>query len=229
MADRRFDVVFLDFYGTVCSGDRAAVEATCRGVVEAHRLEITAAELALRWGERFFDVLEHANHDSFRTLRDCEESSLKDVIEPLAGPIDPRPFSDELDRYWRGAPAWEDAIVFLEKAPCDVCCVSNADREPLCEAISRLGLCFTSIVTSEDARCYKPDPAIFGHAMKAAGVDAGRVIHVGDSLHSDVGGAARAGIMSGWICREERIHDIGDGTPDWIFRDLTELLPLVGL
>jgi FMN phosphatase YigB (HAD superfamily) len=54
------------------------------------------------------------------------------------------------------------------------------------------------------------------------------VIHVGDSLHSDVGGALAAGIRSGWVNRSHRIHDIGTHEPDYEFEDLTGLAALVG-
>ena len=40
------------------------------------------------------------------------------------------------------------------------------------------------------------------------GWDPRRVIHVGDSLHSDVGGAKTIGLLTGWLCREDRILDV---------------------
>jgi len=37
-------------------------------------------------------------------------------------------------------------------------------------AIARHQLRFDDVVSSEAVRCYKPDPAIFHHAMRALGV-----------------------------------------------------------
>ena len=49
-------------------------------------------------------------------------------------------------------------------------------------------------------------------------------MHVGDSLHSDIGGAKPLGLRTGWLCRDDRIHDVGEETPDEVFRSLTDLV-----
>jgi FMN phosphatase YigB (HAD superfamily) len=53
-----------------------------------------------------------------------------------------------------------------------------------------------------------------------------RVIHVGDSLHSDVGGARKLGIRTAWVNRAERITDIGTDVPDMTWTDLNPLTQL---
>ena len=45
----------------------------------------------------------------------------------------------------------------------------------------------------------KPDAAIYRMALDALGVPAGRVLAIGDSLHTDIAGAAGAGIDSLWV------------------------------
>ena len=86
---------------------------------------------------------------------------------------------------------------------------------------------FDAVVTSERARCYKPDPGIFRYALEALRVDPGRALHIGDSVHSDVGGAAGVGIATAWLCRNERIHDIGDCEADYTASSLTEVLTVL--
>ena len=85
-----------------------------------------------------------------------------------------------------------------------------------------------TLITSEQARVYKPVPKIFDVALQRTGWRRDRVIHVGDSLHSDIGGARAAGIRSGWVNRTHRIHDIGTDEPDYEFADLNDLAALVG-
>jgi 2-haloalkanoic acid dehalogenase type II len=53
----------------------------------------------------------------------------------------------------------------------------------------------------------KPDPRIFQIALKAASCSADQLLHVGDSLESDVEGAANAGIRSAWLNRNGDPHD----------------------
>lgn len=45
----------------------------------------------------------------------------------------------------------------------------------------------------------KPDPAIFGWLAERLGVEASRIVHVGDSLGADVQGALRAGWRAVWF------------------------------
>jgi len=63
--------------------------------------------------------------------------------------------------------------------------------------------------------------------LARAGVAADRVMHVGDSLHSDVAGAQALGLTACWICYEDRILDIGDAVPCHKIRSIMQLQPIV--
>lgn len=229
------DGILIDFYGTIAAGDRSAVLRTCRTVVETCRLKITPDAFAIRWGQRYFATVLASNQDvrtvpdcRFRTLHECEIVSLRETLEALA-PQDARADGQrgvvgvcadlsglvaELESYWADPPLHPDAVEFLRRVDRPICCVSNADTKPLMSAIKKHGLRFDAIVSSEAVRCYKPDAPIFEHALDRLGISADRAIHIGDSLHSDIAGAKSAGITAVWICRDDRIHDIGDTTPD---------------
>ncbi len=208
-----------------------AVLRTCRTVVESCRLDITPEAFAVRWGERYFATVLASNHDAqakpacrFRTLHECEIVSLRETLQALAPQAARADFVGtcpdlsglvaELESYWADPPLHPDAVEFLRRVDRPVCCVSNADTEPLMAAIEKNGLRFDAVINSEAVRCYKPATYIFEQALDRLGVTADRAIHIGDSLHSDIAGAKRAGIKAVWICREDRIHDIGDETPD---------------
>ena len=53
------------------------------------------------------------------------------------------------------------------------------------------------VVFSQDHGIEKPDPRLFEIAMERAGLTKHELLHVGDSLASDVGGARRAGVRFG--------------------------------
>lgn len=218
------DGVFLDMYGTLTAGDRQAVEATCEHLVRDFRLAISAHELSITWGERFFHALDFCNGDAFLTLFDVERRTLRETMAALGVTMDPTPYAEMLRRYWSDPPLQPEAIAFLQTCSLPVCLVSNADRADIDAVIERHALKLERVVTSEDARSYKPDRAIFDQALAQTGWRRERVIHVGDSLHSDVGGAMVAGLRSGWVNRAHRIHDIGTHTPDHEFGDLLEFL-----
>jgi putative hydrolase of the HAD superfamily len=67
------------------------------------------------------------------------------------------------------------------------------------------------VVDSHHVGVEKPDPAIFGLALEALGVDAERCLYVGDSVHFDVNGALAAGLHPVHVtvfagCAGEHLH-----------------------
>jgi 2-haloacid dehalogenase/putative hydrolase of the HAD superfamily len=160
-------------------------------------------------------------------LNECEIESLRTTLARFGCTADPEPLVAPLEEYWLNPEIYEDAIAFLESVRLPVCCVSNADTEPLRAAMDRHGLVFDAVITSEDARAYKPDAEIFRQALSALDVSPEATIHVGDSLHSDIGGASMLGISTAWIRRDSRIHDIGNSHPDWTFATLTEMSGII--
>lgn len=54
----------------------------------------------------------------------------------------------------------------------------------------------------------KPDPRIYREALAAAGVEAGELVHVGDSPHADVSGARGAGVTPILIDRRDRHPEV---------------------
>ena len=70
-------------------------------------------------------------------------------------------------------------------------------RDNICEHYPE----YTRVFTSEDARSYKPRAELFELALKASGLRSDEVIHIGDSVSSDVKGAAALGIKALWLNR----------------------------
>lgn len=221
------DGVFLDFYGTVVGGDRRAVEGVCQTVIDDHGLDIDAAALAVEWGRYYFAAIEAVNGGPFMLLSDIERDTLVETLQPLIGrAVDVEPYIDRLNRYLVEPPLFEEARRVFQAMRLPVCIVSNADERELRAAVAHHGLRFHEIVTSESARSYKPQLRIFEAALQQTGWSADRVIHVGDSLHSDIEGAHNAGIRAAWVSRADRISDIGADTPDFTWSDLTPLITL---
>jgi 2-haloalkanoic acid dehalogenase type II len=218
------DGIFLDMYGTITSGDRQAVESVCGRIIAEHQVSITAHELSITWGGRFFAALDDCSGDRFITLAELERKTLVETMSGLGVAVDPEPYVQDLMAYWRNPPLHEDARAFFEQIRYPVCLVSNADHQDAVLALESHGIKLQFIITSEHARSYKPDREIFEKALQMTGWRRDRVMHVGDSLHSDVGGARVAGIRAGWVNRAHRIHDIGTHEPDHEFEDLMGLM-----
>ena len=85
-----------------------------------------------------------------------------------------------------------------------------------------------AVIVSGEVGVSKPDPGIFEIAGRAAGVPLAAAWHVGDSLASDVAGAANARLGAGvWLNRSGATRPDGAPRPDYeigSLRDLSGLL-----
>jgi putative hydrolase of the HAD superfamily len=90
------------------------------------------------------------------------------------------------------------ALAFLA-ARFPVVALSNGNAD-----ISRIGLgqYFHASISAQQFGVAKPDPRIFHAAAQAAGVDASRVLHIGDDALMDVLGALDCGMQTVWVNRE---------------------------
>jgi 2-haloalkanoic acid dehalogenase type II len=105
------------------------------------------------------------------------------------------------------APPYPDARGTLERldtAGYRLGMLSNADEDFLQSALSKGRLRFSAIQSSESLRAYKPHRAVFLAICDRLGCHPDEVIYVGDSPHSDVNGAKRAGLATAWVRRGER-------------------------
>jgi HAD superfamily hydrolase (TIGR01509 family) len=85
---------------------------------------------------------------------------------------------------------------------------------------------FSFVVFSQDVGVEKPDVEIFLAACKQAGCAPCELMHIGDSLETDVAGANGAGALSVWLNRDAKRND-SDIVPDHEIRSLTELADIV--
>ena len=89
---------------------------------------------------------------------------------------------------------------------------------------------FNPLVLSSQYGRRKPDPAIFHHAARLAGVPASRCLYVGDRIARDILGARRAGFGLTVQIRHHFNHGEADtgAAPDAIIQHMDELLEILG-
>ena len=86
---------------------------------------------------------------------------------------------------------------------------------------------FDHHVYALDLRLYKPDPAIFDHAMSLTGAAPEECLLIGDNRVCDVVGARRAGWTGVWLNRDGHSWEIEAEPPEHIVTCLTELPALL--
>jgi FMN phosphatase YigB (HAD superfamily) len=85
--------------------------------------------------------------------------------------------------------------------------VTDGDIQFVPRVLDRLGIrrFFDCVVTSEDAKAYKPNPRIYHAALKAMGAEPSRSLFVSDSA-LDLEGAAAVGMGTVHIARRFLPH-----------------------
>ena len=158
--------------------------------------------------------------DSFEKQRALEKRSLEHTLERFHSTADAEELSRLMFAHWTRPPIFAESKRFFETSPLPVYIVSNIDTADIREAIAFHGLSPAGVFTSEAARAYQPRPELFALALRETGLRADEALHIGDSVGSDVRGAAALGIRALWIDR------LGREAPAGVERitDLTEAL-----
>ena len=140
----------------------------------------------------------------------------------------------EAARHWAYPPSalQDDVLPCLERLRTDGYRLGIIANQPsqVRTALERDGLVsfFEVWGVSEDLGLQKPDPELFLHALRTAGVEPSRAVMVGDRLDYDVRPARQAGMRTVWVLRGEAPDDPTHEQLDEAgvsIRDLTELPP----
>ena len=187
--------VFIDFYGTVVHEDGEVIKQVSQEIYSTGKVT-DKSEIGTYWWNEFQKAFNSAYEDSFETQRKLEYESLKKTIEYFNSTANAKELSDLMFAHWIKPPIFEESKQFFEMCPVPIYVVSNIDRDDVLKP--------NGIFTSEDAKSYKPRKELFQFALNSTGLSAEQVVHIGDSLSSDIKGASAVGINAIWINRSKR-------------------------
>ncbi|MCG9134133.1 HAD-IA family hydrolase [Candidatus Poribacteria bacterium] len=224
--------VFFDFYKTLSVHGEQSFEASLQKIVERYRVEINweRYEAAVRNLFTATSASSPADHSLLEWLttvitQECEfltELGVQAHVEQIAWELlqSGHPLFGVTN-----AILYDDVVPTLEHlrdADFKLAIVSNWDT-PLDPLTERLGIAdyFDTITASHDmrVRSEKPDSHIFNYTLKAIGVSAEEVVHVGDTYEADIVGAQSVGIRPILLDRD----CTQTGRWDETIQDLSEL------
>ena len=191
---------FLDFYGTIVHEDGEVIKKITDIICKTGRVE-DSSEVDAFWWKDFQTMFTNSFGETFETQRVLEEKSLVHTLERFGSDADAKELSNMMFAHWIKPPIFEDSKEFFEKSPLPIYIVSNIDTLDILQAIAYHDLHPAGVFTSEDAKSYKPRTELFELALKSAGLSPDEVLHIGDSVSSDVQGASNAGIRALWLNR----------------------------
>lgn len=203
----------LDFYGTAVHEDDEAVELICNEIYNTCVSNEDITDISQYWWNEFSALFSHSYGDGFDSKRSLMLQSIEKTVEYFNSTANPTMLAKNMFKLWQRPAIFTDTKKFFEQSPVPICIVSNADIKDIDCAISYHKLEPDLIITSEDARCYKPRSDIFKLALSQLQLDPTEVLHIGDTISSDVVGAFQAGIDVVWLNRKSKpISDLLDPT-----------------
>lgn len=228
----RFAAVLLDMNGTIMfGGDRFGPDQDYAATYRTLGGSQLAAEVVQATITACYETLEQIYNDPARcdslpqvldTLRtlppahrldDRELKLLEGVIAQHERGQVPDPYAVSLRNLARSHPLGLVANILSRK-------------ELWLQEFQRAGVLdlFAVTVFSSDGSSMKPSRKLFDHAVTALPVPRSEMVFVGDSLRCDIAGAAGAGLATVWIDRVGSGLRAGDPQPDFVVRDLLELI-----
>lgn len=199
---------FLDFYGTVVHEDGEVVKKISQLIYETGKAE-SPSEVDSFWWKDFQNLFNNSYGNTFETQRALEKKSIKHTLEKFASNENIDKLSNYMFEHWVKPPIFEESKKFFEISPLPIYIVSNIDANDVLRAIEFHQLSPSGIFTSEDAKAYKPRKELFELALNTTGLHADEVIHIGDSLSSDIKGASSVGIKAIWLNRFNKENSCG--------------------
>ena len=200
MQNGEIKALFVDFYGTIVHEDGEVIKKIT-DIIQKTGVVEDKSEIDSFWWKDFQTMFQNSYGDTFETQRALEEKSLEHTLTKFQSTANAKELSNLMFEHWVKPPIFEDSKEFFEKSPVPIYIVSNIDTDDINRAIEYHNLKPAGVFTSEDARAYKPRSELFELALKKTGLVPEEVIHIGDSISSDVKGASALGINTLWLNR----------------------------
>ena len=195
--------IFIDYTGTMVREDGPYAKKLVEYFLSHSDFDDPVVATRFVW-RMVKDYEEKSYLDSFIT----EDMITDRIIQYCAGHYGLSGDFEELRHIWQQswvhAPLYDDVKPFFEKSPYPIYVITNDGRGYIEESMRLNGLSPAGIISAEDVRAYKPHKEIFDEAMRVSGLSPHELIHIGDSIESDVKGAIRAGIKPILIDRTGR-------------------------
>ena len=135
---------------------------------------------------------------------------------------------------YRELPAFddvEDALTKLHARDCRAFAFSNGSAEAVETLLSNAGIrkYFAGVVSCDDVRSFKPNPAVYAHFLREAGATGGESWLISGNPF-DVIGAISAGMKGAWVRRsEDALFDPWGIEPTVTVASLGELADRIGV
>ena len=218
----RFQWLSFDCYGTLVDWETGISTAVAEALA-SHGISKSTAEILQLFADAEPRVQSSPDYLEYRRV-------LREVMSLIGGGLGLQFTDSELGcladtlPHWPVFPDAADALNAMQSRY-RLAIISNVDDDLFARTADAIGINFDAVVTSQQARSYKPNLRNFDLARERMTVEKTEWLHIAESRHHDIGPANRLGIASVWVSRADR----GGGTrhtdavPDLTVPDLATL------
>ena len=213
----RYDIITFDCYGTLIDWESGIAGAFLRAAAN-HGVTIRRDAILREYAK----TERRAESEGYRSYRKILQETAHSVAHALGWPLareDAGFLADSLPS-WQPFPDTNPALKRLAAAGCRLGILSNIDDDLIAETRKHFRVDFELVVTAQQVRSYKPNPAHFVTAREHIGN--ARWLHAAESNFHDIVPANALGIHTAWINRR-RQQPLPGGRPTFACDDLTHL------
>jgi 2-haloacid dehalogenase len=216
--------VTFDVYGTLIDWES--------GIYAAFEKEASRDGFTLDRDEvinHFHEVSREVEGGSYELYAEVLRRTAVEIAKRIGWPLEPSRSGFLPD----SVPAWKpfketnpQLKKFLSKYRTGL--ISNIDDKLLGQTRRHIPADFDLVVTAQQVRSYKPDPAHFNEFARRVGSKKGWV-HVASSLHHDIEPVSKLKVPTVWVNRRKEPLEPGQKKPTAEVKTLLEAAKLLGL
>jgi 2-haloacid dehalogenase/putative hydrolase of the HAD superfamily len=221
---KQISFVTFDVYGLLIDSDTGVYEAFAK---EAERDGFTIERDELV--QLFQETQKQIQAGSYELYAEVLRRTAVQIAKQLGWPLEPSRSGFLPDSVQRWPPFKETNPVLQKIAKkYKIGLISNIDDKLLGQTRRHMPLDFDLVVTAQQVRSYKPDPAHFTECERRIGGKKGWV-HVASSYYYDVEPCLKKKIPVIWVNRNKEELESGQKKPDAEVSNLREAAKLIGI
>jgi 2-haloacid dehalogenase len=220
---KNISFVTFDVYGTLIDWETGAYAAFEQ---EADRDGFTIERNELI--PLFHEIQQQIEAGSYELYAEVLRRTAVQIAKRLGWPLEPSRAGFLPDSVQRWLPFRETNSTLTKIAKKhNIGLISNIDDKLLGQTRRHIPLDFDLVVTAQQVRSYKPDPAHFVECERRIGTKRGWV-HVAASYYHDVEPCLKRKIPVVWVNRTGQVLEQGQKKPDAEVKNLREAAKLIG-
>jgi len=215
--------VTFDVYGTLIDWETGVMDALSKltnGEVKFDKAEVMS---------QFKEIQHRIESGSYELYAEVLRRTILEIADNIGWRLEPSQAGFLPDSISRWKP-FSEANPALKKTAktFQTGLISNIDDKLLGHTRRHLPLEFDLVVTAQQVRAYKPEPAHFNEFQRRIGGKKGWV-HISASYHTDVEPCLKKKVPVIWVNRNKETLEKGQKKPDAEVKNLREALKLIGL